>query len=205
MKIPRVIENLVESFEKLPGIGPKTAQRLTFYLLHVPQSDLESFAQNLMSLKKETVLCSVCKNVADADPCSICADPTRDKSTIMVVEQPLDILAIEKTGKYKGLYHALHGAINPLENIGPEELFIDALVSRVKSPDSSVREVVMATNPTMEGDATAMYLRRELKALEIKNWKLEISRLGVGIPTGADLEYADETTITQAIEGRRMY
>ena len=200
MKIPRVIENLIESFEKLPGIGPKTAQRLTFYLLHVPQGELESFAQNLSQLKKETILCSVCKNVADSDPCSICADPTRDKNTIMVVEQPLDILAIEKTGKYKGLYHALHGAINPLENIGPEELFIDALIKRTK--DGSASEIIISTNPTMEGDATAMYLNRELKN---QNSEIRVSRLGVGIPTGADIEYADESTITQAIEGRRLY
>ena len=199
MKIPRVIGNLIESFEKLPGIGPKTAQRLTFYLLHVPQQELESFAQNLNSLKKETVLCSVCKNVAEGDPCSICADPTRDKSTIMVVEQPLDILAIEKTGKYKGLYHALHGAINPLENIGPEELFIDALIKRTR--DGGVHEIIISTNPTMEGDATAMYISRQLKG---QNANVKVSRLGVGIPTGADIEYADESTITQAIEGRRI-
>ena len=199
MKIPRVIGNLIESFEKLPGIGPKTAQRLTFYLLHVPQQELESFAQNLNSLKKETVLCSVCKNVAEGDPCSICADPTRDKSTIMVVEQPLDILAIEKTGKYKGLYHALHGAINPLENIGPEELFIDALIKRTR--DGGVHEIIISTNPTMEGDATAMYISRQLKG---QSANVKVSRLGVGIPTGADIEYADESTITQAIEGRRI-
>ncbi|MBI3290589.1 recombination protein RecR [Candidatus Microgenomates bacterium] len=206
MKIPRVIENLIESFEKLPGIGPKTAQRLTFYLLHVPQSELESFADALTNLKKQTVLCSVCKNVAEADPCSICADPTRDKSTIMVVEQPLDILAIEKTGKYKGLYHALHGAINPLENIGPEELFIDALLKRVggNQPGSAgIREIIFATNPTMEGEATAMYIRKAME--QLANGTIKQSRLGVGIPTGADIEYADETTITQAIEGRRQY
>lgn len=201
MKIPRVIENLIESFEKLPGIGPKTAQRLTFYLLHVPQSELEGFADALTNLKKQTVLCSVCKNVAEGDPCSICADPTRDKSIIMVVEQPLDVLAIEKTGKYKGLYHALHGAINPLENIGPEELFIDDLVKRVRN-GSNVREVIISTNPTMEGDATAMYIVKQLKA---QNANLKTTRLGIGIPRGADIEYADETTITQAIEGRRVY
>ena len=211
MKIPKVIENLIESFEKLPGIGPKTAQRLTFYLLHVPQSELESFAQNLTSLKKETVLCSVCKNVAENDPCSICSDPSRDKQLVMIIEQPLDILAIERGGKYKGVYHVLHGAINPLENIGPEELYIDALVARVgRSAEGEARqgwpakvsEVVIATNPTMEGDATAMYIAKQLKA---QDENLKITRLGVGIPTGADIEYADEMTIMQAIEGRRAF
>lgn len=208
MRVPRVIQKLIESFERLPGIGPKTAQRLTFYLLHVPQTELESFAQNLINLKKETVLCSVCRNVGDSDPCSICQDPSRDKSTILVVEQPLDILAIERTGKYKGVYHVLHGAINPLDNIGPEELHIKELIDRVRGNGESVEEVILATNPTMEGDATAMFLAKQLKTgtpSGYENLKLKITRLGVGIPTGADIEYADETTILQAIEGRRVY
>lgn len=204
MRVPKVIEKLIESFEKLPGIGPKTAQRLTFYLLHVPQSELEDFAQNLTSLKNQTVLCSVCKNVAEGDPCSICADPTREKGEIMVVEQPLDILAIERSGKYKGVYHVLHGAINPLENIGPEELFIDDLVKRVKN-GLRVEEVILATNPTMEGEATAMYISSKIKSQNSNGKTVKITRLGVGIPTGADIEYADETTIVQSIEGRRVY
>jgi recombination protein RecR len=151
-------------------------------------------------LKKDTVLCSVCKNVNETDPCSICSDTSRDKAQIMVVEQPLDILAFEKTGKYKGVYHVLHGAINPLENIGPDEIYIDPLLDRAKSKNGEVNEVIIATNPTMEGEATAMYL---LKKLREPNPKLSVSRLGMGIPTGADLEYADETTLTQALEGRR--
>lgn len=201
MRIPKAIRVLIESFEKLPGIGPKTAQRLTYYLLHVPQSQLDDFAQALSSLKNDTVLCSVCKNVEEVDPCPICSDAGRDDSTIMVVEQPLDVLAIERTGKYKGFYHVLHGAINPLENIGPDELYIEDLFKRVKGAEGKkVKELIIATNPTMEGEATSMYLAKKLK---IGNGKLKITRLGMGMPTGADLDYADEATLTQAIEGRR--
>lgn len=197
MKIAKPIARLIESFEKLPGIGPKTAQRLTFYLLHVPQLDLDNFSEALGNLKKDTVLCSVCRNVAENDPCPICDDNARDKTTIMVVEQPLDILAFEKTGKYSGLYHTLHGSINPLENIGPDEIYVEDLIKRAKAP---IKEIIIATNPTMEGEATAMYLNKKLK---LKNEKIKITRLGMGIPTGADLEYADEVTLTQAIQGRR--
>ncbi|PIP57253.1 recombination protein RecR [Candidatus Woesebacteria bacterium CG22_combo_CG10-13_8_21_14_all_45_10] len=200
MKIPRVVSLLVESFQKLPGIGPKTAQRLTYYLLHVPQAELDGFSQAVVNLKKDTVLCSLCRNVGEKDPCSICSDQTRDKSVILVVEQPLDVLAFEKTGKYHGLYHVLHGVINPLENIGPDEIYISDLMPRITSRKSPVTEVIIATNPTMEGEATAMYLSKKLKG---KNEKLKITRLGMGIPTGADLEYADEVTLTQALFGRR--
>lgn len=206
MRIPRAIQNLIESFEKLPGIGPKTAQRLTYYLLHVPQGELDEIATNFSNLKKMTKLCSICKNVSETDPCHICSDNQRDSSVIMVVEQPLDILAFERTGKYKGMYHVLHGAINPLENIGPDEIFIDALMTRFQN-GNSVQEVIIATNPTMEGDATAMYINKKLKTLTAQagqNSSLKISRLGMGIPTGADLEYADETTLREAIEGRRI-
>lgn len=207
MQAPRAIRNLVESFEKLPGIGPKTAQRLTFYLLHVPQDNLEEFAHALENLKKNTVLCSICKNVAEEDPCPICADRGRDKGVIMVVEQPLDVLALEQTARYKGVYHVLHGAINPLENIGPDEIFIKELVNRTniartKNTEHGVKEVILATNPTMEGEATAMYIARQLKS---QSSKFKITRLGLGLPTGADLEYADETTLREAIEGRREF
>ena len=197
MKIAKPLALLIDSFHKLPGIGPKTAQRLTYYLLHVPQAELDSFAEALANLKKDTVLCSICKNVNEIDPCEICSDPTRDSSIILVVEQPLDILAFEKTSKFKGFYHVLHGSISPLENIGPDELFIEDLVKRVKK---GIEEVIIATNPTMEGEATAMYLLKKLKA---KSPKLKITRLGMGVPTGADLEYADETTLISAIQGRR--
>jgi recombination protein RecR len=200
MKVAKPLLRLIESFQKLPGIGPKTAQRLSYYLLHVPQKELQEFSEAIERLKKDTVLCSVCKNVSESDPCPICQDEGRDTSTILVVEQPLDIIALEKTGKYDGLYHVLHGSINPLENIGPEEIYIPALLERIEKED--LDEVIIATNPTMEGDATAMYLSKEIK--KRKDGKgFKITRLGMGIPTGADLEYADETTLAQAIMGRK--
>jgi len=198
MNLPRPVRKLIESFEKLPGIGPKTAQRLTFYLLHVPQSQLETFAEALATLKKNTVLCSICHNVTDKDPCSVCSNQNRDKSIICVVEQPLDVLALEKTGEYQGVYHVLHGAISPLNNIGPDELHIRELLPRLKNRE--VKEVILATNPNMEGEATAMYLAKLIKPLEIK-----VTRLAHGLPVGADIEYADEVTLSRAIEGRRKY
>lgn len=199
MKVARPIAALIESFQKLPGVGPKSAQRLTYYLLHVPQSQLDDFSESIARLKKDTTVCSVCKNVNETDPCSICSDPTRDHSIVMVVEEPLDVLAFERTGKYKGLYHVLHGAINPLENIGPDEIFIQDLFNRMKN-DRDIKEIIVATNPTMEGEATAMYLTKQVRGMGLKT---KVTRLGMGIPTGADLEYADEVTLFQAIEGRR--
>jgi len=213
MNLPRSLRSLIESFEKLPGIGPKTAQRLAFYLLHVPQEQLEEFAQSLQNLKKNTVLCSICYNVAEKDPCPICADQNRDKSVICVVEQPLDVLALEKTGHFKGLYHVLHGAISPLNNIGPDELYIKQLIQRLASNVSPITEVILAMNPNMEGEATAMYIKKELEKLSREagsrsageNGNLKITRLGQGLPTGADLEYADEITLARAIEGRKEF
>lgn len=202
MRIAKAISSLTESFEKLPGIGPKSAQRLTYYLLHVPQRELDEFSNNLSRLKKDTVLCSICKNVAETDPCLICEDKSRDHSVCLVVENPLDVIAFERSGRYKGLYHVLHGAINPLENIGPDEIFIDDLLKRV----NKLKEVIIATNPTMEGEATSMYLLKQIRSTlrdKIANNKIKITRLGMGIPTGADLEYADDVTLTQALEGRR--
>jgi recombination protein RecR len=200
MKIARPIQALIDSFQRLPGIGPKSAQRLTYYLLHVPQIQLDEFADAISHLKRDTKLCSICKNISESDPCPICSDPLRDQSQVLVVEEPLDILAFEKTGKYKGVYHVLHGAINPLENIGPDEIYIDALMDRIRDKGSKVEEIIIATNPTMEGEATAMYLMKRIKG---EDFRLKITRLGMGIPTGADLEYADEVTLTQALEGRR--
>lgn len=201
MRIAKPIQALIESFNKLPGVGPKSAQRLTYYLLHVPQAQLDDFAESISRLKKDTTLCSVCKNVGETDPCSICSDPARDQSIIMVVEQPLDIIAFERSGKYKGVYHVLHGAINPLENIGPDEIYVQALLDRAKERESvRVKEIIISTNPTMEGNATAMYINKQLLVI---NSKLLITRLGMGIPTGADLEYADDVTLSQALEGRR--
>lgn len=200
MRVAKALTNLIDSFQKLPGIGPKSAQRLSYYLLHVPESQLVDFADNLTNLKKNTVLCSICKNVSEDDPCDICTDINRDKGIVLVVEQPLDVLAFEKTGKFRGMYHVLHGKISPLENIGPDEIYIEDLLKRLGSKNLDIKEVIIATNPTMEGEATAMYLSKKIKEEEIK---VKVTRLGMGIPTGADLEYADEVTLTQAIEGRR--
>lgn len=200
MKIAKPIQSLIESFSKLPGVGPKSAQRLTYYLLHVSQSQLDDLSESVSRLKKDTVLCSTCKNVSETDPCPICVDTARDHSTIMVVEQPLDIIAFERSGSFKGAYHVLHGSINPLDNIGPDEIYVQQLLDRIKNEKLKINEIIIATNPTMEGGATAMYLQKQLLII---NSKLLITRLGMGIPTGADLEYADDTTLTQALEGRR--
>jgi len=206
MRPAKAIVRLINSLEKLPGIGPKTAQRLTFYLLHVPQSQLDEFGQAVAGLKKNTKICSLCFNVAETDPCPVCADPARDKSKICLVEQPLDVLTIEKAGFYHGLYHVLHGVIDPLANIGPEELHLYDLLPRLEGGE--IKEVIIATNPTMEGEATAMYVGRLLKEFKDKKLKLKemkITRISRGLPTGADLEYADEITLTRAFEGRRDF
>lgn len=204
MRIPKAIQNLIEAFERLPGIGPKTAQRLTFYLLHVPQGELDKFASSVQSLKKETVICSSCFSIGESDPCDICSDETRDSSTICVVEEPLDIIALEKNGQYKGLYHVLHGRIDPLNNIGPDEIYIKQLLDRIKNSKNGngIKEVILATNPTMEGEGTAMYIAKQLK---IDNLELKITRIGRGLPVGADIEYADEVTLQRAMEGRSDY
>jgi len=201
MKLARPIQKLIDSFEKLPGVGPKSAQRLTFYLLHVPQFELDSFAQNLTNLKKNTKICSNCHNVEEQSPCSICQDLKRDQSTVCVVEGPLDVLAFEKVGDYKGLYHVLHGVIDPLNNIGPDELYISPLFERLKNED--IKELILATNPTMEGEATAMYIAKHIK--EKLPGKVKITRIARGLPTGSDIEYADHTTLQKAIEARTSY
>jgi len=202
LKLPKSIERTINVFERLPGIGPKTAQRLAFYLLHVPQDDLDEFGRTLAELKLKTILCTVCYNVSESDPCPVCADRNRDKGQVCVVETPLDALAIEKSDNYRGTYHVLHGAISPLNNIGPDELYIAQLLSRIEKSVETVKEVILATNPNMEGEATAMYIAKQLKIL---SEKLRITRLGQGLPTGGDLEYADETTLRKALEGRREY
>lgn len=199
MKIPKAVQSLIESFEKLPGVGPKSAQRLTFYLLHVPQSELESFAASLQNLKKGTVLCSICMSIGEEDPCVICSDTSRDDNIICIVEQPLDVIALEKNGKYKGVYHVLHGRIDPLNNIGPDEIYIAKLLERVRVKNGEISEIIIATNPTMEGEATAMYIAKQLKS---QHPDLKITRIGRGIPVGADIEYADDITLQRAMEGR---
>jgi len=207
MKIlPKSVEKLIESFAKLPGIGPKTANRLTFYLLHVPQTELDQFSEAVHNLKNHTVFCSVCFNIGETDPCIVCSDPDRDSSIVCVVEQPIDIISLEKTGKYKGLYHVLHGAINPLNNIGPDEIRIAPLLDRIRS--GKIKEIILATNPNMEGEATAMYIKREILNLksQISNLNgISITRLAHGLPVGGDIEYADEVTLSRAVEGRREY
>lgn len=196
--LPKAVSKVIESFERLPGIGPKTATRLAFYLLHVPEGELAQFGKNLIDLKANTVLCSVCKNIAEADPCAICSNPARDKSIICVVEQPTDVLSVERTGKFNGMYHVLHGSIDPLNNIGPDEIYIAPLLKRVKG----IEEIILAMNPNMEGEATAMYITKQIKK---HNADCAITRLAHGLPVGADIEYADEVTLSRALEGRRQY
>jgi recombination protein RecR len=204
--LPKAVSKVIESFERLPGIGPKTAQRLAFYLLHVPQDDLDEFARSLTGLKSNTVLCSVCKNVAESDPCTICSNPSRDASIVCVVEQPTDVLSIERTGKYQGLYHVLHGAIDPLNNIGPEEIYIADLIKRLRFRESGITEIILALNPNMEGEATSMYITKQILNLKSTILNLpKITRLAHGLPIGADIEYADEVTLSRALEGRREY
>ena len=204
MKIPKALERVVESFERLPGIGPKSAQRLGFYLLHVPQSDLEDFAEALINLKKNTKMCAICFNIGTTELCDVCADPERDNGTICVVEDALDVLAFEKSDKYKGVYHVLHGVVDPLNSIGPDDIYIPQLMKRLKETENrgQVKEIIIATNPTMEGEATAMYIVKQLKA---QNSELKITRIGRGLPVGADIEYADEVTLGRALEGRSEY
>lgn len=204
MRIPKPIQNLISSFERLPGIGPKSAERLTYYLLNVPQTQIEDFGNSLINLKKNTILCDICKNVSVVNPCEICADSKRDQSIIMVLEEPLDILVIEKTGKFNGLYHVLHGAINPLAGIGPDELYIDNLINRIKNNKDIIKEIIVATNPTMEGEATSMFLSRQIHELFPANGHtINVSRLGMGLPTGVDLGFADSITLSASLEGRR--
>ncbi|MBU1017235.1 MAG: recombination mediator RecR [Patescibacteria group bacterium] len=202
MKIPKPIENLIEHFEKLPGIGPKTAQRLTFYLLHNPQTELENFADTLTRIKTDTKMCAICKNIDIVDPCEICSSASRNNSVIAVVETPLDALALERA-RYNGLYHILHGVINPLQSIGPDEIYINDLIKRLAGKNE-IKEIILALNPTMEGETTSFYIAKlvEKEISNKVNEKIKITRIGRGLPTGASLEYADETTLGRAMEGR---
>ena len=190
------IARLIGELTKLPGIGPKTAARLTYFLLRQPLEEVKALAQALVALKEQTVLCSKCQNLSEADPCPLCSNPQRDLSLICVVEEPLDILALERTGKFKGLYHVLHGVLSPLDGVGPDNLKIRELVERLKK--GRVKEVILATNPNLEGETTALYIHRLLLPLGVR-----VTRLARGLPVGADLEYADDVTLTQALEGRR--
>ncbi|HEY8692313.1 MAG TPA: recombination mediator RecR [Chloroflexota bacterium] len=196
MELAAPVARLIEAFGRLPTVGPKTAQRLTFYLLRNPNNLTTELANALLDMRDKTILCSTCFNLADVDPCHICRNPSRDRSVLCVVEEPLDILAVERTGEYRGLYHVLHGAISPMERVSAEDLKIRELVERVRPGE--VSEVILATNPNMEGDATAMFITRQLSGLNLR-----ITRLARGLPIGGDLEYADQITLTRALEGRR--
>lgn len=196
--LPRSLVNLIEEFSRLPSIGHKTAERLSFYLMKQHENDRLSLAQALTDLAKDVVICKECQNIAETNPCSICSHHDRDKETICVVEEPWDVIAIENAGEYNGLYHVLQGALSPMNNVNPEDLTISALVNRVKSSGDSIKEIIMATNPSLEGEATAMYITKLLTGSNIK-----ITRIARGLPVGSDLEYADHITIGQALTGRR--
>ncbi len=190
------IARLIEELNKLPGIGPKSAQRLTYYLLRAPANEVGALADAIKNLKEKLTLCSSCLNITDSDPCAICRDEERDRTKICIVEEPIDILPLERTKKYKGLYHVLHGVIAPTDGIGPDELKVKELLSRLN--DGLVTEVILATNPNLEGEATAMYIQRLIAPLGIR-----VTRLARGLPYGGDLEYADDVTLSRALEGRQ--
>jgi len=191
------VEKLIEQLAKLPGIGPKTAQKLALYLLEIPLEDAEALAEAIVTARKNTKYCSICFNLTDTDPCALCQNPNRNQQLLMVVEEPRDVAAMERTGSFNGLYHVLHGALSPIKGIGPEDLKVRELLIRLsKEP---VDEIIIATNPTIEGEATAMYLASLLKPLNFK-----VTRIAHGLPVGSDIEYADELTIRKALEGRRI-
>jgi recombination protein RecR len=193
---PAPVARVIDEFHKLPGIGPKSAQRLTYHLLRIPPEDALALAQAIIELKEKTVLCSICQNVTESDPCGICADLSRDRTLICVVEEPLDILAVERARGFHGQYHVLHGVISPMDGIGPEDLKVNELLARLRA--GAVTEVIMATNPNLEGEATSMYISRLLTPLGVR-----VTRLARGLPMGSDLEYADDVTLSRALENRQ--
>jgi recombination protein RecR len=190
------VSRLIEELHRLPGIGPKTAQRLAYFLLRASEEQARALAEAIVSVKERIVLCSACQNITEADPCSVCRDERRDRAKICVVEKPLDVLALERTRNYDGLYHVLHGVLSPMEGVGPGDLKIGELLARLR--EGSVREIILATNPNLEGEATAMYLSRLVAPLVVK-----VTRLARGLPFGSDLEYADQMTLSRALEGRQ--
>ncbi len=192
---PEPISRLIEAFHRLPGIGPKSAQRLAYHVLRMPEEQATALATAIVDVKRRVALCSVCMNITEADPCPVCQDARRDRTLICVVEQPLDILAIERTG-FRGLYHVLHGVLNPMDGVGPDEIRVRELVERLKSGEA--RELIMATNPSLEGEATAMYIQRLVGPAGLR-----VTRLARGLPSGADLEYTDDVTLARALEGRQ--
>ena len=193
---PEPIARLIEEFARLPGIGPKSAQRLAYHVLRAPEDEALALARALGDVKRRIVFCGSCFNITEDDPCALCADDQRDRALLCVVEQPLDVLVVERTGGYRGLYHVLHGALNPIEGVGPDQLRVRELLERVEG--GGVAEVIMATNPSLEGEATSMYLQRLLQPLGVR-----VTRLARGLPSGADLEYMDDLTLARALEGRQ--
>jgi len=200
--LPESLKQIALFFERLPGIGGKTANRLALYLLRMPASDLQEFAKRLSELKEKTKRCSVCMNLSEKELCGICEDAKRNHAIITVIESPLDLLSFEKGGIYHGVYHVLHGRIDPLNNIGPDDIFIEQLLQRVEKEKDIIEEIVLATNPDMEGEATAMYIQKKLKA---QSEKLHITRLAYGLPMGASVEYADYGTLGKAMENRKSF
>lgn len=196
--IPKSISRLIDEFSRLPGIGPRTAERLTFYLLRAQPEASDNLGQALLDLKASIRFCRTCHNLTEFEECAICTATDRDQSIIAVVEEPLDVVALEKTGQFKGLYHVLGGVISPIDGIGPAQLTIDSLVERVKN--GSVEEIILATNPVTEGEATAMYIRKQLEDTDIR-----VTRLARGLPVGGDLEYADQITLGRALQGRQTF
>jgi len=192
---PEPIQRLIEAFHRLPGVGPKSAQRLAYHMLRAPEQEARALADALLEVKQRIHLCSVCMNITEQDPCSYCTSDRRDRTTICVVEQALDLLAIERSG-YRGLYHVLHGVLNPMDGVGPEDIHVRELIVRLQ--DGTAQEVIMATNPSLEGEATAMYIQRLIGPAGLK-----VTRLARGLPSGADLEYTDDVTLARALEGRR--
>lgn len=208
-KLPKSLSSISLFLERLPGIGEKSANRLTFYLLRLPESDLKAFAENVANVKSRTKRCKICMNLSEDEFCTICTDPQRNRSQITVVEDVMDLLSMETGNIYQGLYHVLHGRIDPLNHVGPENIFIDQLFSRLKPEnnlDSPVKEIILATNPDMEGEATAMFIKAKLQELMGKNEEnVVVSRLGYGMPMGGNLEYADYMTLKKALENRRDF
>ncbi|MFA6918306.1 MAG: recombination mediator RecR [Candidatus Gracilibacteria bacterium] len=212
--LPKSVRDLVDELSKLPGIGPKSAQRLAIHLLHSPESKIESLGKSVLELKKNLVFCETCWNIAEENPCRICTDSERDRGVVCVVEDILDAQAIEKTREYKGLYHVLHGALSPIDGIGPDQLKLQDLFKRVSATDGmadgtadggiekhcKISEIILATNPSLEGEATALYIQRHLKDFDLK-----VTRIARGLPVGGDLEYADEVTLSRAITGRGAF
>lgn len=197
--LPKSVRSLIEELSKLPGIGPKSAQRLAIHLLHSPEMRIKSFGESILNLKKDVIFCTQCWNIGESNPCDICTDLERDQSKICVVENILDVVAIEKTSEFKGVYHVLHGALSPVDGIGPDQLKFAALFNRIET-NSEIEEIILATNPSLEGEATALYIQKHLLGAAVK-----VTRIARGLPVGGDVEYADEVTLSRALKGRASF